>query len=292
MSHAVLDEELRALGRAGDIAAVHRLSGGVIADVWLIRYADGTSVVGKTLPSAAPGLFAAEAAGLAALHGTGHLAAPAVLAVTSRLLLLETLAERRDSVQAWEAFARDLAAAHRATASTRFGWAADGWLGRLRQVNTWTNSGHEFFAAHRLLRYLGEPPAEQALTAADRRAVERLCARLPEIIPVMPAVLTHGDLWTGNLLAQPGGRITVIDPAVSCTWAEVDLSMLWGCPRPPAADRFFAAYFELNPSPPGWTARMPILHLRELLSVIAHFGSGAPRTIAQARSILSPFYPR
>ena len=94
----------------------------------------------------------------------------------------------------------------------------------------------------------------------------------------MPAVLTHGDLWTGNLVSQPGGRITVIDPAVSYTWAEGDLSMLRGNARPPASDRFFSVYQELNPSPPGWMDRMPVLHLRELLSSIAHFGQPRPMT--------------
>ena len=225
---------LREIGRADGIAAVRRLSGGVIADAWLISWADGTSAVGKIVNGAVPDLFRTEADGLAALRGTGHLATPDVLAVTDRLLLLEALVPRDDSAGSWEAFARDMAGAHRAVVSARFGWPADGWLGRLRQVNTWNADGHEFFAEHRLLRYLTEPPAEQALTADDRRAVERLCARLPELIPPMPAVLTHGDLWTGNLVSQPGGRITVIDPAVSYTWAEVDLSMLWGNPRPPA----------------------------------------------------------
>jgi fructosamine-3-kinase len=47
----------------------------------------------------------------------------------------------------------------RAVISDRLGWPADGWLGRLRQVNTWNADGHEFFAEHRLLRYLTEPPA-------------------------------------------------------------------------------------------------------------------------------------
>jgi fructosamine-3-kinase len=285
-------EELRALGRDGQIAGISRLSGGVIADAWLITYADGTQVVAKTLAGAAPDLFAIEADGLAALRGTGYLATPQVLAVTERLLLLQALAPLADSAQSWERFARDLAAAHRSTAGDRFGWPRDGYLGRLRQVNTWTASGHQFFAEHRLLRYLSEPAAEQALDAADRRAVERLCARLPEIIPDMPAVLTHGDLWTGNLVSQPGGRITVIDPAVARTWAEVDLSMLWSNPRSPASDRFFAAYQELNPSPPGWTGRMPILHLREHLSVIAHFGAEASVTLNLIREILAPFYPR
>jgi fructosamine-3-kinase len=281
---------LREVGRADGISAVRRLSGGVIADAWLISWADGTSAVGKIVNGAAPDLFRTEADGLAALRGTGHLATPDVLAVTDQLLLLEALVPRDDSADSWEAFGRDMAGAHRAVVSDRFGWAADGWLGRLRQVNTWNADGHEFFAEHRLLRYLTEPPAEQALTADDRRAVERLCARLPELIPPMPAVLTHGDLWTGNLISQPGGRITVIDPAVSYTWAEVDLSMLWGNPRPPASDRFFAVYQELNPSPPGWTDRMPVLHLRELLSSIAHFGPAASYDLGQVRDTLGPFY--
>jgi fructosamine-3-kinase len=288
-SRAVLQEELHALGRVDGITGLSCLSGGAIADTWLISYADGTRLVGKTVADAAPGLFPAEADGLAALRGTGHLATPAVLAVTGRLLLLEALAEVGDTDQVWEAFARDLAAAHRGTVSDRFGWPEDGWLGRLRQVNTWTPSGHDFFAENRLLRYLSEPAVQEALTPADRRAVERLCARLPEIIPAMPAVLTHGDLWTGNLVAEPDGRIAVIDPAVSLTWAEVDLSMLWSNPRPPAADRFFAIYQELNPSPDGWRDRMPLLHLREHLSVLAHFGPAAARTIAQVREILRPF---
>jgi hypothetical protein len=34
---------------------------------------------------------------------------------------------------------------------------------------------------------------------------------------------------------------------------------------------------------------MPVLHLREHLSVIAHLGPAARETIAQVREILSPF---
>lgn len=36
---------------------------------------------------------------------------------------------------------------------------------------------------------------------------------------------------------------------------------------------------------------MPVLHLRELLSVIAEFGAAAAAHINQIRDILTPFYP-
>jgi fructosamine-3-kinase len=283
--------ELRTLALDHGVASIRRLPGGYVADVWLVTYADGTRVVGKTLTGAPADLFHAEAEGLRALRATGHLQAPQVLAVTDRLLLLEALAARDDSESSWEAFAHDLAALHGSTVHEMFGWARDGYLGRVVQQNPWTASGHEFFVQHRVLRYLDEPLVQQELTSADRRALEHFCDRLTEFIPVMPAVLTHGDLWSGNLLSRDDGRITAIDPAVSYTWAEVDLSMLWGCQRPPSSERFFDVYQELNPSLPGWRDRMPLLHVRELLSSMAHIGNAEGGT-QRLRGILAPFYRR
>lgn len=289
--HDGLLPELHALGRAGGITSVGRLSGGYVADVWQVTYGDGTRVVGKTVTCAPVGLFQAEAESLAALRATGHVETPAVLAATDQLLLLEALAVRDDSERSWEAFAHDLAALHRGTVHETFGWASDGYLGRVVQQNPWTADGHEFFAQHRLLRYLDEPLVQRELTSADRRALERFCDRLTEIVPVMPAVLTHGDLWSGNLLSRDDGRIAVIDPAVSYTWAEVDLSMLWGCQRPLASQRFFDVYQEINPSPSGWVERMPLLHIRELLSSIPHTDD-SDDAVRRLRRTLAPFYPR
>jgi len=248
----VLRGELRALGRADRITAVRRPAGGVIAGTWLITYANGTSVSGKTLAGAAPGLFRIEAGGLAALRATGHLATPQVLAVTGRLLLLEALAARDDSERSGEAFDRDLAAAHRGTTGDRFGWHHDGYLGRLRLVSTWIASGHEFFTGHRLPRYLSEPAAGQALTAAGRRAVERLCPACPRSSRSCPPSWPTATCGQLTQPAQPDGRIAVIDPAISCAWAEADLSMLWCCPARQRPGGSSGLYHELNRSPPGW----------------------------------------
>jgi fructosamine-3-kinase len=285
----LLRRELTALGPNQRISSMRRLSGGYVSDAWLVIFADKTRVVVKTMADAPLHVYRAEAEGLDAIRAAGRLSTPSVLAVNDRLIVLEALASRDDSERSWEAFAHDLAALHRGTVHDRFGWHGDGYLGRVVQRNPWTASGHEFFAEHRVLRYLDEPLVLQELTTADRQALERFCGRLEEVIPLMPPVLTHGDLWPGNLLSKDDGRMTVIDPAVSCTWAEVDLSMLWCCQRPPTSRRFFDVYQEINPSPPGWAERMPLLHVRELLSSMAGIGD-AEGDACRLRAVLAPFY--
>ncbi len=84
-------------------------------------------------------------------------------------MLLEALDARRDGRRAWERFAAELAAAHRGTAHSQFGWSRDGYLGRLRQVNTWTTSGHDFFAAHRLHATCVSRPPGRPWTPATAR---------------------------------------------------------------------------------------------------------------------------
>jgi fructosamine-3-kinase len=286
------DDVLDALGGADRVASVRSLPGGCVADVWLVTQTDGSRVVAKTVAGAGDDVLPIESDGLTVLRETGGLLTPRVLSATPRLLILEALSERAAAPEDWAVFAHSLAAMHSGTRHNLFGWSRDGYLGRLRQVNTWTEDGHEFFAEHRLLRYLREPGVEAALGADDRRAVERLCDRLREVVPPMPAVLIHGDLWSGNLLSAADGSIAVIDPAVCYAWAEIDVSMLWGSPRPPESQRFFDVYQELNPSPSGWVDRMPVLYLRELPSTLGHFGAEAVDAAALVRDTLAPFYRR
>lgn len=255
-----------------------------------MRLRSGQQVFAKTL-DAPPGgdVFEVEAEGLAALRGAG-LRTPEVLAVGRDVLVLERLVPRADDRATWEQLAHDLARLH-ATTSPRHGWHRDGWLGTYRQQNTWEEDGHVFFARYRLLRWLPEPRLRDKLDATDRRALERLCDRLPELLPERPAGLTHGDLWAENVMTTAAGLPAVIDPAVSFTWAEVDLSHLWCSPHPPAADRFFAAYADVTGLDAGWRDRMPLLHLRQLLALVAMFDHdwGSTGTV---RGLLAPFRDR
>ncbi|WP_236049146.1 fructosamine kinase family protein [Paractinoplanes ovalisporus] len=242
--------------------------------------------------SGVPGddVFVAEAEGLAALRELGGLTTPDVIVANQELLVLSLLQPRPHSEAFWEQFAHALAHLHTSTVHARFGWHRDNWLGRRRQVNTWADDGFAFFAERRLLRWLPEPRVEAALEPADRAALERLCDCLPELLPPRPACLTHGDLWCQNVMATPDGRAALIDPAVSYTWAEVDLAHLWTTAPPPESQRFFDVYAELTDLDHDWRARMPIIQLRQHLAVLAQFDDdwGAAKTI---RATLAPFRP-
>ncbi|MCA2216393.1 fructosamine kinase family protein [Jidongwangia harbinensis] len=279
------------LHRAGmrDVLAVEPATGGLAALAGIATRRDGPPVFVKAFADTPDvDVFATEAEGLTALRDLGGMVTPDVIRAGRDLLVLSVLRPRPDSETFWEQFAHDLARMHAGTVHPRFGWHRDNWLGRRRQVNTWNDDGFAFFAEHRLLRWLGQPRVDAALDAADRAALERLCHRLPDLLPDRPACLTHGDLWTQNLLATPDGRPALIDPAVSYMWAEVDLAHVWSTSPPPEAHRFFAVYAELTSLDADWPARMPIIQLRQHLAVLAQFDDdwGAADTI---RATLAPF---
>jgi fructosamine-3-kinase len=215
--------------------------------------------------------FVAEAEGLTVLREAGGVATPEIILADRDVLVLSVLKPRPGTEAFWEQLAHTLAHLHTRTRYPRFGWHRDNWLGHCRQVNTWSDDGFEFFAQHRLLPWLAEPRVQAALDAADRAALERLCDRLPELLPVQPACLTHGDLWALNVMATSDGQPALIDPAVSYTWAEVDLAHLWTTAPPPEAQVFFDLYAELTGLDRDWRERMPILQLRQHLAVIAQF---------------------
>ncbi|WP_238015764.1 fructosamine kinase family protein [Dactylosporangium sp. AC04546] len=285
---------LECLLRAGmrDVVAVEPATGGLAALAGIATREGAPPVFVKAFADVPAGdVFAAEAEGLAALRELGGVVTPEVILADRELLVLSMLRPRPPSEAFWEHLAHALARLHMSTIHPRFGWHRDNWLGRRRQVNTWDDDGFAFFAQRRLLRWLGQPRVEAALDAGDRAALERLCHRLPELLPDRPACLTHGDLWAQNVMAAPDGRPALIDPAVSYMWAEVDLAHVWSTSPPPEAHRFFAVYAELTALDGDWRARMPIVQLRQHLAVLAQFDDdwGAAD---QIRATLAPFRPR
>ncbi len=268
----------------GQAVETRPAAGGCISNGVHLTTAQGERFFLKTHRSAPPDMFTREAEGLRALNVPDGPRVPQVFLMGERFLLLEDVQPRAAPPQGfWERLGRALAALHAHTAPA-FGFEHDNYIGSTPQPNPWTKDGYAFFSEHRL-RYQARMARRRGLlSAAQERAVERIIARLPELVPPQPPALIHGDLWRGNLLVDAGGAPALIDPAAHYGWPEAELSMMGlfgGFPL-----RCYAAYREAHPYPPNLRERMPVYNLYHLLNHLNLFGRGY---LAQVEAILKRF---
>ena len=263
------------------VAGVEPVSGGSINRALRVTLGDGRRLFVKHHPEAPPGVFRAEAEGLAWLADAGALRTPAVLVVAdegdARFLALEWIAPGPPDP---EGFGRGLAALHRAGADG-FGWPCDNFIGPLPQRNDPVPGGWAGFYAERRLVPMAQRAVASGLPTRVLHDLERLRARLPGLAgPPEPPARLHGDLWGGNaILAAEGGPV-VVDPAVHGGHREVDLAMMRLFGGFPAA--VFRAYEEVFPLAPGHEERVDLWQLYPLLVHVALFGGGYVRQAERA----------
>jgi protein-ribulosamine 3-kinase len=183
------------------------------------------------------------------------------------------------------ALARGLALLHRRSAS-EFGFPVASYCGPTLQDNTREATWATFYVERRLEPLTRRLREEGRLGAAECRLLERLIARLPELLPEgSPPSLIHGDLWSGNVLSSERGP-AILDPA--CAYAdremEFGITTLFGG----FSGRFFAAYEEAWPLPAGWRERNPLYQLYHLLNHHLIFGGHyGVQALAVARRYVS-----
>jgi fructosamine-3-kinase len=242
------------LARAiGPITATRSLGG----SAWTVE-AGGRALVAKVGPGAPD-----EAEGLRTIGAVeGGPPVPTVVHVDTDLLvttIVEQAAARTPEHE--ESLGRDLARLHDAAWHQ---WGdGSAWIGACRVDPSPRADGPTFYGAR-----LQELAARCGLDAA----VERVAARLPELLPPGGPSLLHGDLWWGNVLFGSEGRSWLIDPSVHGGHAEEDLAMLalFG----PVPDRVFAAYCEVRPLAARWEERVALFQLYPLLVHAVLFGGG------------------
>ena len=256
------------------VIASRRVTGGDINDAFAIQLGDDRRLFVKTNPQAPAGMFAAEARGLDWLREASALRVPSVVSVAEddgpAYLVLELI----ESGSRVRTFDRDLGAGlarlHRAGA-TCFGHVEDNYIGRLPQANAASDSWPAFYAERRVL------PLVRAAVDAGRAPhswiarAEALAARFAALLgPPEPPARLHGDLWSGNVMADAAGAPVLIDPAVYGGHREIDLAMLqlFGGP---GAD-CFRAYEEVWPLAADWRRRVRLHQLYPLLVHVALFG--------------------
>jgi fructosamine-3-kinase len=253
------------------------IGGGCINQSFHLRGRDGREFFVKLNASDKHEMFAAEAAGLAAMVATGTVRVPQPVAHglcdAQSFLVLEylELGSRGNA----RLLGEQLAALHRCT-SSRFGFLRDNFLGTTPQPNGWAADWIAFWRERRLghqLRLAAENGYGGNLQTLGEKLMDELPAFFAGYAP-QPSLL-HGDLWGGNHGFLADGAPAIFDPASYYGDRECDLAMteLFGGY---GAD-FHAAYREAWPLDAGYAVRCELYNLYHILNHANLFGGGYAR---------------
>lgn len=247
--------------------------GGDINSCYRLQTKDGDYFLKLNDAEKFPSMFQKEAAGLHALGTFGKIAVPQVLQhgrwQQQQFLLLQWIHSVAPQKDFWHSFGRALANMHKQPGEY-FGWEQDNYIGSLVQTNTIKNNWHSFFVQCRLMPMLQLLAGAGKFSPQENKKALEFCNNLSPVFPEEPPALLHGDLWSGNFMAGPGGLATVYDPAVYYGHREMDIGMtkLFGGFHPD----FYLAYQEIYPLAAGWEHRLPLAQLYPILVHAVLFG--------------------
>ncbi len=167
------------------VARMAPIAGGDVSRAFTATLADGREVFVKTHASAPPGMYEAEARGLAFLRAANALRVPGVLAVGRGdagpdFLALEMLRPGPRARDYDERLGRGLAALHRASPGA-FGLDHDNYVAVLPQANAPRDDWPTFYGESRLL--------PMAARARGRGLPAELAARIERLVPRLPSLV-------------------------------------------------------------------------------------------------------
>ena len=168
-----------------------------------------------------------------------------------------------------EKLGRGLAVIHQYK-NDSFGFYSNNYCGATLQNNKWKKNWLEFFRDSRLRFLLELLQNERPLPVSEIVIYEKLMNRIPALLPKeSEAVLTHGDLWSGNFMMSEKGPV-LIDPASYYADREMEfaiMTMFGGF-----STRFYDAYNEVNSLPADWRQRNRLYQLYHILNHYYLFG--------------------
>lgn len=255
-----------------EIVSDRSVGGGCVADARALKLSDGRAVFVK---SAAGVDFSKEAHGLQELAKPGVIRVPEVYAFEEGLIIMEMLKPGAKPSGFFRDFGKRFAKLHKYS-SPEFGFHENNNIGASEQINLAEGkekeSWKDFYFNKRLLFQF--KLAERRGYADDefKKAFAKVEKSIESILQGSeeePSLL-HGDLWSGNYLADENGNACLIDPAVYYGHREADLGMtkLFGGF---SAD-FYKAYNEEYPLKEGYERRENIYILYHVMNHLNIFG--------------------
>jgi fructosamine-3-kinase len=277
--HESVAAALRDAGDTTSIQQTRSLGGGCINNTLRLDTARQSYLL-KWHPDPLPDMFIAEAHGLELLARANAVRVPTVLHATNAsgeqpaYILLEWLEGSGSTTDAaaQATLGQQLAALHRSSADA-YGLDADNYIGTTPQHNGWDADWISFFRERRLRPQIELAARNGYLPAHRRRALEQVLERLPDWlggVARQPALL-HGDLWGGNIIPGPDGKLALIDPAAHYgdREAEIAYTQLFGGFSP----HFYSAYQDAWPFEAGYDERRDLYNLYHLLNHLNIFGT-------------------
>jgi len=223
--------------------------------------------------AAFPNLFETERQGLELLAQQQVIRVPQVVASGKngehQVLILEWIEQGLQSDAFWTSFGEQLAALHHIQ-SRQFGLATDNYMGALPQSNQPADNWTGFFIQQRLQPQVKLAVNRQLLEPVHVQQFEKLYQQLDNLFAPEPAVLLHGDLWSGNFLCAASENPVLIDPAVYYGHRSVDMAMttLFGG----FDNLFYESYNYHYPLPVNYKQQWEICNLYPLLIHLNLFG--------------------
>lgn len=173
-----------------------------------------------------------------------------------------------------ENLGRGVAEIHKVTAGS-YGFCNNNYCGLTLQDNTWNTGWRHFYSQQRIGALVRKLVSMDYYSSGDAAVFDRFCTRINDILPeTKVSSLIHGDLWAGNYMETTKGP-ALIDPASYYADREMEFGImtLFGGFH----ERFWTAYHESNPLPPGWKERNKIYQLYHILNHYLLFGGGYGR---------------
>jgi len=283
----LLANGMKYAGIPGIIEGYKPLGGGSISEVYQLMTSKGVLVVKVSNRAEAKRMFKYEERGLSLLKDHTQMRIPQVKGRAevggAFMIFMEYIQQSARRADYWQCLGHGLAGLH-CNSHSHFGLDYDNFIGSLPQSNHPSVSWVEFFIQERLEPMIRRATSSHLLSPEDVKHFDKLFARLKEWFPDEPPALIHGDLWSGNLIADDEGGPCLIDPAVYYGHREMEIAFtrLFGG----FDSAFYKSYQEVFPLEPGFDRRMDLYNLYPLLVHLNLFGLGYKGSVM---SILQKF---